>query len=304
VKMTAPQSMKFSKLKRRLQLPHWQIVGLLESIWLFTQVNAPAGDIGRHSNEDIAAGIEWYGDADLLISHLVESGWLETCNTHRLLVHDWEDHAPNFLKGNMAKYGKSFARKDLVNQSPRDAPKESPREAPREAPSDGRMDAPPNVDKPSQSKTKEKTVATAPIDENAKNAICGPISAQIASEAVQIPESLSTAKFGAVWTEWVADRKARKKPVTARAMARQLKSLEPLGEELAIQCVIESIKNGWTGIFPEKYLKQNTNEIGGMKSKFRQRVDYVAGVLLNGVEHEPDGSVLALTPGGEQCPRQ
>lgn len=107
--MAAPRSLKFLKLKRRLALPHWQVVGLLESLWLFTQTNAAAGDIGRHSDEDIAAGIEWAGDPGELIDALVNCRWLDRCDRCRLVVHDWEDHAPNHLKGNLAKLKIPFA---------------------------------------------------------------------------------------------------------------------------------------------------------------------------------------------------
>lgn len=75
MKHSAPTSVKFAKLKRCLILTHWQCVGLLESIWLFAQTNAIAGDIGRYSDEDIAAAIEWQGDPTELVRHLVECGW-------------------------------------------------------------------------------------------------------------------------------------------------------------------------------------------------------------------------------------
>lgn len=110
MKVSAPQSLKFIKLKRRLKLSHWQCVGLLESLWLFTQHNAPAGDIGRHDDEDIAAAIEWDGDPAGLVADLVDCGWLDRCDEHRLVVHDWEDHAPTYIKGVMSKSGLDFAR--------------------------------------------------------------------------------------------------------------------------------------------------------------------------------------------------
>lgn len=116
MKIAAPRSLKFLKLKRRLGIPHWQVVGLLESLWLFTQTNAAAGDIGRHSDEDIAAGIEWAGDPTELVQALIGCGWLDRCETHRLIVHDWKDHAPNHLKGNLAKNGIPFAE-DAANSS-------------------------------------------------------------------------------------------------------------------------------------------------------------------------------------------
>lgn len=117
MKMVAVQSIKFLRLKRRLRLPSWQVVGVLESVWLFTQANAPAGDIGRHSDEDIAAHLEWDGDASDLIAALVECGWLDRHEAHRLVVHDWHEHAPNYLKGNMAKWGKGFATVEAADSA-------------------------------------------------------------------------------------------------------------------------------------------------------------------------------------------
>lgn len=122
MKLTAVQNVKFLRLKRRLKLAHWQAVGLLESLWLFTQANAPAGDVGRHCNEDIAASIEWDGDADSLIASLVECGWIDDDDDHRLLIHDWADHVPTYLKGAMAKHGKDFA-KQSAKQPAKHGPK-------------------------------------------------------------------------------------------------------------------------------------------------------------------------------------
>ncbi len=76
MKTGTESKLKFKKLQRRLKLPLWQAVGLLETLWRVTERNAPAGDIGRLSNEDIAAAIEWDGDADELVATLVATGWL------------------------------------------------------------------------------------------------------------------------------------------------------------------------------------------------------------------------------------
>lgn len=108
MKLSAPDTLKFKKMKMRLKLPHWQAVGVLESIWMFTQRNSPQGDIGRHSNEDIAAAIEWDDDPDKLMAVLTECGFIDACEESRLVVHDWKDHAPNWLLGNLAKYKKTI----------------------------------------------------------------------------------------------------------------------------------------------------------------------------------------------------
>jgi hypothetical protein len=104
-------SIKFQKLKRRLRLPQYAVIGVLESLWLFTMSNAPRGDIGRHTDEDIAAGIDYEGEATGLIQCLVGTGWLDESEEHRLVVHDWHDHAPNFIHAKLKKLGQSFVTK-------------------------------------------------------------------------------------------------------------------------------------------------------------------------------------------------
>ncbi len=123
MKSAALESVKFKKLKRRLNLPNWQAVGLLEALWQFTCSNSPQGDIGRHSNEDICASLEWGGDADELIKTLTECGWLDVHEECRLSVHDWHEHAPNYVKGGLAKAGKSFIAKDEAKLPAKDEAK-------------------------------------------------------------------------------------------------------------------------------------------------------------------------------------
>lgn len=130
MKTTTITSMKFLKLKRKLGLPHWQAVGLLESLWVFCMANAMAGDIGRHSNEDIAAAIEWAGDPDQLIENLIETGWLDRHQECRLSVHDWDEHCPNFVKGVMAKKGKAFVSRPLPSSQPSTLPSREPSSQP------------------------------------------------------------------------------------------------------------------------------------------------------------------------------
>lgn len=104
--------LKFKRLKRRLGLSLMRTVGLLETMWLVTYQNAPDGDIGRLSNEDIAAAIEWDEDeidANELIQALVECRWLDTDSEFRLIIHDWSDHCAGYLKGAYSRHGKLFA---------------------------------------------------------------------------------------------------------------------------------------------------------------------------------------------------
>lgn len=95
--------MKFKKLSRRLGTPLYATIGLLEALWIATQKNAPRGDIGRFDNEAIAIEIGWEEDPDVLIGHLVDCGWLDENDEHRLVVHDWEEHAPSWVKRKLGR---------------------------------------------------------------------------------------------------------------------------------------------------------------------------------------------------------
>lgn len=96
---------KFMRLKRRLKLTKWEATGLLETLWNMTAKNAPRGNIGKFDNEEIAAFLEWDGDEHELIDVLIKSGWIDECEDNRLVVHDWPDHCPFYVKGNVSKMG-------------------------------------------------------------------------------------------------------------------------------------------------------------------------------------------------------
>lgn len=105
MKAGTESNVKFKRLKRRLGLPLYAVTGILEALWAITASSAPRGDIGKFTNEDIAAAIEFEGDEDELVDALIASGWVDECGVHRLVVHDWKDHAPNYIKGNIRHKG-------------------------------------------------------------------------------------------------------------------------------------------------------------------------------------------------------
>ena len=92
-----PKLMAFA---RTLGISRPLAVGTLELLWEFTATYAPDGAIGRFSNEEIAEVVDWTGDPEALIAALTAAGsrWLDRCDKHRLIVHDWADHAPDYIK--------------------------------------------------------------------------------------------------------------------------------------------------------------------------------------------------------------
>jgi hypothetical protein len=90
--------LKFKSLAARLSLPLWQTVGVLESLWLFAMHHARDGDLSRFRPSDLAAWLEYGGDATAMVEALVETRWLDR-NGDGLVIHDWADHKPTWLKG-------------------------------------------------------------------------------------------------------------------------------------------------------------------------------------------------------------
>ena len=74
-----------------------------------TAKQALRGDIGKLSDEDIAIGIGYQEDEEILIEALVSTGWLDAHPKHRLLIHDWPDHAQDAVHMKLARMKKTFA---------------------------------------------------------------------------------------------------------------------------------------------------------------------------------------------------
>lgn len=68
----------------------------------------------------------------------------------------------------------------------------------------------------------------------------------------RMPDELDTPRFSNAWEAWRADRRERKKPLTPRAEAMQLKNLSKMGESRAVAALEHSIANGYQGIYEPK----------------------------------------------------
>ncbi|MDP9113882.1 MAG: hypothetical protein M3O20_09380 [Acidobacteriota bacterium] len=109
MKREALDHTKMMKLSRLLGLERWGAVGIMESLWNLTARQSPAGNIGKLEDPDIAEGIGWKGEATQLVDALVEAKFLDHCDRHRLLVHDWHDHADDSVHMKLARARLFFA---------------------------------------------------------------------------------------------------------------------------------------------------------------------------------------------------
>lgn len=88
-----PDHPKFAHLKSLLKLPKGAVLGYLECVWHFAGRFTPQGNIGKYSDLAIETWVEWDGEEGKLVDALLKSGWLDADEGHRLIVHDWHQHA-------------------------------------------------------------------------------------------------------------------------------------------------------------------------------------------------------------------
>lgn len=93
-----PDHPKFAELKAILGQPKGPVAGWLEMVWHFAGRFTPQGNIGKYSDVAIEAWVEWTGEPGALIDALVKSKWIDRDSAHRLLVHDWPEHADKATK--------------------------------------------------------------------------------------------------------------------------------------------------------------------------------------------------------------
>ena len=103
MKREALNHTKMKRLCRRLDIPIYHGVGIMESLWQLAAREAPRGDIGKLSNEDIAIGIDYRDDEAALVDALIHAGWLENSPEFRLIIHDWDEHADDAVHMRLAR---------------------------------------------------------------------------------------------------------------------------------------------------------------------------------------------------------
>lgn len=84
-------------------------VGLLECLWHLTANEAPRGDIGKLSDDDIAMFVDWERDGAELVRALHDAGWLDHSTEHRLIIHDWPAHCDDSVDARVFRMGESYA---------------------------------------------------------------------------------------------------------------------------------------------------------------------------------------------------
>jgi hypothetical protein len=99
VKHQTISTVSFKALSKRLGLPLWQTVGLLESLTLFCLHNCRDGVLSAFSELEISAWLEYDEDEVGVLDALMQTGWVQRGDDGVLRLRDWDDNKPNWLKG-------------------------------------------------------------------------------------------------------------------------------------------------------------------------------------------------------------
>jgi len=130
MKRGTPDHPKTKLLAQLLNIDIWGAVGLLELLWHFTAKYAPQGDIGRYSDREIAAALHWQRPTGKkgvtpecrLSAALVDAKWVDRCPQHRLIVHDWKDHADQAVRKVLSRHRLSFVQPADIQPEPEPEP--------------------------------------------------------------------------------------------------------------------------------------------------------------------------------------
>lgn len=109
MKQSAHDHPKLRTLAMLLGLPQFAADGVFDRLIRVTSKYAPRGDIGKWSNEQIAAALDWREDPTKLINALIDSGLVDMLESGLVVVHDWPDHCEDSVHNQLARKVQVFA---------------------------------------------------------------------------------------------------------------------------------------------------------------------------------------------------
>ena len=94
VHQSLPSHRKIMRLRRLLKIEAPQAVGHMVALWCWALDNAPNGNLGDFSVDEVAEAAMWKKDPDRLWHALIESGFVDEDN----YLHDWDDYAGRLME--------------------------------------------------------------------------------------------------------------------------------------------------------------------------------------------------------------
>jgi hypothetical protein len=229
LKLDALDHPKTFDLAARLEVELPTAIGHLELLWAFTGKQSPQGNIGKWPNGAIARACVWNSDPEKFITALLDSGFIDSHQTYRLLIHDWPEHAPRWVKSKLKTLGLSF----LSDNDPSEGA-EPDSSTPNAITDDAQGDA--------------VTDTSNDVSRDVSNDTKGSV---VKRRQVKGSEELPPWVDREVWNEWEQHRREKRNPLTPRAHKAQIEFLAD-HKTTYVEIIRTSIRNGWTGLFPLK----------------------------------------------------
>ncbi len=239
---------KFSRLKTLLCVNKSTALGYLECLWQFTGRFTPQGNIGKYTDADIEAWLEWGGEEGKLIESLVVSGWVETDQMHRLLIHDWHEHADNTTKISLKRNGQEFLTCKKLSQQCLNSVS-TVLQPPEPIPEPEPVITPPPVNLSPKGDILTTSPSTGEVCKSPqKRAKAPPASHEAIFEL--LPPSHVTQRIREAWANYEAVRRAKHwKPFTLIGLKGKAALLAKYPPEVAAEMIERSVANEWQGIF-------------------------------------------------------
>lgn len=117
MKLEALDHPKTMELAAQLGVELPTAIGYLELLWAFVGKKTPRGDVGKWSDAVIASACLWRGKPADFVQALITSGYVDADDEYRLLVHDWPQHCPNWVRAKLKKDGVEFALKSALKSA-------------------------------------------------------------------------------------------------------------------------------------------------------------------------------------------
>jgi hypothetical protein len=258
MKLDALDHPKTYDLAARLGVSLPTAIGHLELLWAFTGKKAAQGNIGKWPDGSISGACLWAGDPAVFVAALVDSGFLERSAQHRLIVHDWHDHAPRWVKSKLAS-----ARLWFVTEPSQQA------DVSEDVVPDNDADAP--IDIGADTKGREEK------GREEKGRVGGKPPDNVDPDA---------------WQDFVAHRKEIRKPLTARAATMAAQVLQALTVTQQRECVSYSVIGRYPGLFVDRFTKKSNGE--GNQQK--QRTIFRSTTLMSPEELQREAEKHGIDP--------
>jgi hypothetical protein len=251
MKREALKHPKMLDLAARLGVSRASAIGYVELMLDWCADVTPQGNIGRWSDASIAGACEWHDEPTIFVESLVSSGWIDRCSSHRLIVHDLAEHAPQWWKQKITKLGKEFLT--AVPPTVTTVEATEVESVPPTVPSILLCSAlETSALETSGSNPPTPLVEPAkpdPPTPRAKRASAKPV---YDPNGALLPSALDVPEFRSSWARWILYRRNKRKPVSIEAAAEQLETFARYGPDVSAEAIRVAIQSDWQGVFPEK----------------------------------------------------